>query len=168
VSDCDWPPGTLAYGTFVAERAQGVRRSSGHKRRLGMLGSTRLPAERDVRCQSRERHSKGCRRPATDTYSHTPHAAHRALLVSLDGGVLVRDLESLQADNKDECPGQFGSRVQPSMLNGQRALAFICSVVRRPAGGVCSGNRRFPSPGSPAGLARTDLPGGRRSSRLPM
>ena len=108
---------------------------------LNMLGSTRLPAERDLPGEGRERRSKGCRRPATDTYSHTPHAAHLALPVSLGDGVLVRDLESLQADNKDERPGQFGSRVQPSMPNVQRTHALICSVVSCRASGQSTGVR---------------------------
>jgi hypothetical protein len=50
---------------------------------LGVLGSTRPPAQLNAPDESRVRGGEGGRRPATETYGHTAHTAHHALLVSL-------------------------------------------------------------------------------------
>jgi hypothetical protein len=81
---------------------------------VGLLGSTRPPAYPDVPHQGGIRRSEGGRRPATDTYCHFPHTAHLALLVSLVDRVLVRDFQSLHADDEHGRADQHGGRVQPS------------------------------------------------------
>jgi len=52
----------------------------------------------------------------TETNRYTPHTAHLALLVSLIYGTLVRDLESLQADDEYERQISTGVEFSPATV----------------------------------------------------